>query len=50
MNMLNNNIFLITIPAKEILNAAVGHKEAFLIDENHSCFIIEFEHINEGQK
>lgn len=38
------------VPAAKLISVAVGQREAYLVNERHECFVVEFEHINEGTR
>ena len=33
-----------------MVSIAVGHKDVYLVNEKHECYIVQFEHLHEGAK
>jgi hypothetical protein len=49
LNILGNFYFTVRVPGERLRSVAVGHKEAYLINEKHQCFLVEFEQATEVQ-
>lgn len=40
LNLQTNAYYIVSVKAKQILSLTVGHKEAYIVNEQHQCFIV----------
>lgn len=50
LNLQTNAYYIVSVRAKQVLSLTVGHKEAYIVNEQHQCFIVEFDQVNEGAR
>ena len=40
LNVLVGTYLTIRIPGTKLISVAVGHKDAYLVNEKHECFVV----------
>lgn len=46
LNLQTNAYYIVSVRAENILGLTVGHKEAYIVNEQHQCYVVEFDQVN----